>query len=514
MMNKYFRFKEFISEEIKKDRLHIYCLITIFILSIVIRTILIFIKHMESDEGVAACMFTMQPLFKAISYYPQPGNHVFFTLLSSILWRLFGMNPIVLRFPAFIGGILLILASYLFIRAFYNKHSALLAAAFVGASDSLIYYSISARGYSLLVLFFLLVFTIGIYLKQNNNKYLWITFVVLSALGFYTIPIMLYPFGIVIMWLFLSIILDINNRRLLLKNLLISIIATFILTFILYSPIIIVSGLKSLIANKAIARREWPVFIAQISPAASEVWNAWNKGIPSVIKFFMILCFFVSLFFHKKLSFHRVPILLATALWVIPVFIYLRTDLVNLHRIWLFLLPLYLGMVSAGIYYLLTKFKFVRDHKSLVFGIISIIIILTLGGNVFQSRLNTYLKIKGTLKDPDYVTIFLKNIYEPGDRFIYSWLGWDVNLDYNFILHGYPPKAWNTNPRYAKRLLVYVDHDSKETLESAMNNAGLKITDYTSIKILIHDKHATIYALKSNKKEDTEISNIKSYGTK
>ncbi|MDI6722712.1 MAG: hypothetical protein QMD97_04075, partial [Candidatus Aenigmarchaeota archaeon] len=29
---------------------------------------------------------------------------------------------------------------------------------------------------------------------------------IFSALGFYTIPIMLYPFGIVIMWLFLSII--------------------------------------------------------------------------------------------------------------------------------------------------------------------------------------------------------------------------------------------------------------------------------------------------------------------
>ncbi|MBI5056257.1 MAG: glycosyltransferase family 39 protein [Nitrospirae bacterium] len=475
------------------DRVHIYSLLAIILIAAAIRIYLVFFKIMEYDEGVSTSMFILNPLSYGLTNYPIANNHIFHTLLAHISYRIFGIQPWAIRLPALIAGILLVPASYLFVRSFYNKYAALLTAAFVATSDPLIYFSIAARGYSLLVLFFLLIIVIAAYLKQNDNLFLWLLFAIISALGFYTIPIMLYPYGIVIIWLLLSGILKDTklNQRTLLINLFISVIITFVLTSILYSPVIIVSGLKSLIFTYNAVPKDWSIFISKLPPIIVSTWKEWNEGIPFLISFLLVSGFFISLFFHSRLSVHRIPII-ASVLWLIPVLLIQRV--IPFTRVWLFLLPLYLGLASSGIYYFLARFiepKY-RNIRSVVLSILSIILVLSLGLSEVQARKEAYYERKGTLKDPDYTAIFLKNNIVPGDRvlFIGDWL--DFNFDYYFALHKLPAMP---DPKSARRLFVYVNHKAKDTVEVVLNSEGLSVVNYSTPKILLHDKYATIYEL-------------------
>jgi len=234
----------------KEDKIHLLTIFIIIIIAIVVRICFLF-QPMRYDEAFTFTYFASKPLYIGLSSYIEPNNHLFHTLLVHIAYLFLGNKPWVIRLPALISGILLVPASYLLIRKFYNKYAALLTIAIIASSSYLIEYSTNARGYSLLCLIFLLIITLAIYLKQSTNQAAWLTFALLCALGFYTVPIMLLPFGIVIMWLFLSsIIKDINiTRSLMFKNLLVYSIIIVLLTLILYLPVILTSGVESIVAH-------------------------------------------------------------------------------------------------------------------------------------------------------------------------------------------------------------------------------------------------------------------------
>ena len=83
--------------------------------------------------------------------------------------------------------------------------AAISAAALVPSSSMLIEYSTNARGYGIVCLFFMNTILVGAYALRHQNWAAWLLLAVVSALGFYTIPIMLYPFGGVVVWLLISI---------------------------------------------------------------------------------------------------------------------------------------------------------------------------------------------------------------------------------------------------------------------------------------------------------------------
>lgn len=491
--------KRHFGDEIKEgDRVHIYSLLAIFLIAAAIRIYLIFFKMMELDEGVSAAWFIMGPLSFMLTFY-NTNNHVFHNFLAHITSRIFGIEPWAIRLPALIAGILIVPASYLFVRSFYNKYAALLTAAFVASSDPLVYYSLSARGYSLMILFFLLVFVIGAHLKQDKNLSLWLSFAIFSALGFYTIPIMLYPFGIVIIWLFLSVVLkDANPSQYQLKDLFVSAMIVVSLTLILYSPFLIGTDLKSLnnapLDKSAAAPKDWAVFVPNILQVVSSTWKDWNEGIPVIVSFVMVIGFVISLFSHKQLSRYRVPVFWASVIWIIPLLLIHRA--ITNNRFWLFLLPLYLGMASSGIYYLLAKLiePRYRNFKSIVFSVLSIILVLSLGLGEVQARKNAYYERKGTLIDPDYTTLFLKNNLAPGDRIIFFDDVDVFNIEYHFILHKLPLTSWTSDPKSARRLLVYINYPNRK-IEGPLRYIGLALADYSVPKILFNDEYATIYEL-------------------
>ncbi|MFZ6018987.1 MAG: glycosyltransferase family 39 protein, partial [Chloroflexota bacterium] len=147
------------------------------------------------DEAYTYIGFARRSLWAVISDYHLPNNHVFHTLLVHIVTCLLGNAPAVMRLPAFAGGVLSVAAAYALGRIWYNRRAGWLAAGLIAVTPLLVGGSADGRGYTLLALFSLLGWVLATYLKTRPNWTGWLGLTVLGALGFYTVPVMLYPWG-------------------------------------------------------------------------------------------------------------------------------------------------------------------------------------------------------------------------------------------------------------------------------------------------------------------------------
>jgi len=480
----------------KEDKIHLYAFFMILILGIAIRLFFIF-EPIRYDEAVTT-YYASRPLFIGLSFYSTPNNHLFHTFLVHIVYLLFGNRLWILRLPAFFAGLLLIPSSYLVTRLFYNKNAALLTAGLVSSSSYLILYSTNARGYTLVCLFFLLILALGKYIVDNKNTGAWLFFVILSALGFYTIPIMLYPFGIVVTWIFLSIVVQNNRpiRNLQLKSLLITVILTVLLTLILYLPVFVVSGFNSVITNPFVASQSWSNFISNFFSPLPSVWKYWNMYVPVGLQLILIIGFLTSLTFHKRLTSHRVPIILAVIIWLIPHLLIQRV--VPFPRVWIFLLPLYLLIASSGICYLLNqiKSKFHGDKSTIITTIMIVMLSFWIGLKLVDSPSIYYTNDRVTLRDAESITIFLKGYLRPDVRVLCDGLSKPI-LAYYFDDYDVPTSYLSTDLESSRQLIVVVNKTTCPSLEMVLDEYTLSKKDLKEPELIKKYKSADIYRIDS-----------------
>src|SRR6185436_17186134 len=106
----------------------------------------------------------------------------------------------IVRLPAFLAGTLSIPAGFFAARRIFNKDQSLAAAALIAFTPWFISYSANGRGYTLLTLFALLLMNFaGILLHQQTRAAL-LAYGITAALGFYTIPIFMYPMAGTSLW--------------------------------------------------------------------------------------------------------------------------------------------------------------------------------------------------------------------------------------------------------------------------------------------------------------------------
>ena len=333
---------------------HLFALVLVVILGVTFRVYLLD-SGMGYDESFTYLHYASQPLAVGMSDYSYPNNHIFHTLLVHITYRTLGDAPWVLRLPAFLAGVLIMPAVYALGRLMYNKHAALLSTAFAACSWPLISYSTQSRGYTLLCLVFLLLLIIAIRIGRSSGLAPWLTLAVLAALGFYTIPIMLYPFGVVVLWILLGIVFQPRDvgRAVLLRRLCGSVLLSALLTGLLYLPVFLVSGVSSLVSNRFVAPLTWDVFVAQWPGVIPDVWTYWNLDVPAPVSWLLALGFAVALVRPQKLTDPGVALVAAVVLWIFPLVLLQRV--VPPTRVWLFLLPLYLLLACAGLTDLLQR---------------------------------------------------------------------------------------------------------------------------------------------------------------
>ncbi len=302
------------------------------------------------DEAYSFVMFARLPLRLGLSDYHFPNNHLFHTLLVHISWRLFGTTPLAVRLPALIAGVGVIPSGYLLARRLYGKTAALIAAAALIASPALILYATIARGYSLLALLTLLVMILAVELTHSSNLFLWSLAALFSALGFYTLPVFLMPFGIIVTWLILSGFSKraaSSDRASWFTRLFLFVVSTLILTGLLYLPVLLNTGLSSIISNQWVASLSWKDFWPTLASRLMDTGGEWTSKVPLFVTVLALIGLGLSVVFHRRISREQVSTQLAALIFIPIILLVQRPN--AWAKIWQFLLPLVLIWAGAGL---------------------------------------------------------------------------------------------------------------------------------------------------------------------
>jgi hypothetical protein len=437
-------------------------------------------SSLHHDEAYTYVAFA-RSLFAAVADYHLPNNHVFHSILVYFSTKIFGIQPWVVRLPAFTAGVLLVPAAYWLAKRLYDRWTALGAALLVAWFPPLVAYSNNARGYTLVALFTLLTLALGDIVRKEKNLFAWGLISLFSALGLYTVPVMLFPFGVLFVWLFLENQVEgvavsgqsngpgpYRTKWEFIWHWLAAGLGAAVLTLLFYTPILIFAGPQELFANGFVAPLPWADLMETLSHRFAETWAEWTFRVPLAVLFLFAAGWTLSLLFHWRLSTTRVPLQLAAFLWIIVLLILQRPNAWT--KVWVFLQPLILIWAAAGIFGLLQKIrlKFVRGLSLavIVFG-------LALLAGIWQAawlvpQLPGLWAIRG---DEENAVLFVQRQLQESDLIVVAPPD-DAPVWYYSELHGIPDVRFDLRNSAFERALVLVDPVEGQTPASVIAERG------------------------------------------
>jgi hypothetical protein len=181
-----------------------------------------------------------------------------------------------------------------------------------------------------------------------------IAFGVTTVLGFYTIPIFLYPWAGIALWAAATYLLAREHWQDRSRKLIVFLglcALSGLVTLLFYSPVILFgSGLGSLISNEIVESLDWSTFLANLDPRILKAWNKWMIGISPQIENIFLGGFLLSLLFYRRVSNQKVPLQVFLVLAVLILLLLQRVT--PLPRIWLYLEAFYLMFAAGGLVWL------------------------------------------------------------------------------------------------------------------------------------------------------------------
>ncbi|TLN26025.1 twin-arginine translocation signal domain-containing protein, partial [bacterium] len=198
----------------------------------------------------------------------------------------------------------------------------------------------------------LLAFLAGSYVLQHKNRLVWIGLVVICALGFFTVPIMLYAFGGLMAWLLVSALAgdlrqEYPSRRDFLRWWAVAGAAVALLTLLLYTPVLVVSGPSALFANQFVSGLPWDQFLTRMQAGWHLTWSDWMVGVPPALQILLAAGVIAGLALHRRISRFQIPTQLPMLAWIALVLLVQRSD--TLSKLWVFLDTLFLIWAAGGL---------------------------------------------------------------------------------------------------------------------------------------------------------------------
>jgi len=432
-------------------------------------------QPMRYDEAVTYMYFVRHPWSEALSLYTYPNNHLFHTLLAKVSTTAFGNSPWALRLPAFLAGVLVIPATYAVTRLLYGERAGLIAAAMVAASGVLTLYSTNARGYTMVVLAFLLLVLAGIRILRGDVHPPWFTFAVIAALGLWTIPVMLYPLGTVALWIALSLL--VAGRAAELRRLAVSLGVTGGLTLLLYAPVISREGLAAITRNRFVVSMGWFEFFERLPPTIREALVSWSLGVPPLVMLALAACAVLALRHHASLSRFRVGIPLAGFAWC--AWLLVVNHRAPFARVWLWVFPLAAALAGAGAVAFLERRTSSGTAASVWqrLPVLTTIFALAMALSVALSRGVLVSPDTGTFRDARRAAETLRGVLRPGDR-VLAAIPSNAPLSYYLHAIGVSENVMSLDVRQATRVFAVVDRHEGQTLPALV--ARSPVSDSTA----------------------------------
>jgi len=461
----------------------------IVILVIMVLAIIYRLEHIYSslihDEAYTYVAFG-RSLFSAISDYHLPNNHVFHSILVYFSTQIFGIQPWAVRLPAFVAGVLLVPAAYWLAKRLYDRWVAIAAALLVAWFPPLIAYSNNARGYTLVALFTLITLALGDYVRKEKNLFAWGLISLFSALGLYTVPVMLFPFGLLFVWLFWGNMLEgpgpYRTKWDFTWHWLGAGFGAASLTLVFYMPVFVFTGPGKVFFNAFVAPLPWQDFLETLSSRFADTWAEWTFRVPTVIIILLVAGLIMSLLFHRPISSIRVPVQLAALLWIVVLLLVQRPNAWS--KVWVFLQPLMLIWAAGGIIGLLEKIRLKFLHR---LPLAALVLSVALLGGIRQAamlvpQLPGLWAIRG---DEEKTVLFVQSQLQDQDLIIVAPPD-DAPVWYYSELHGISDARFDTHALAFGRALVIVDPQAGQTPALVIAERGPEsaVLDVESARLL------------------------------
>ena len=329
-------------------------LLSAIIIGIIIRLSFLF-EPFRSDEASTFFAY-IEPTNPLRAFLFHPNNHFLHNISSKVIYTLFGFSLSSFRLIAFSAGILSIPISFVISKKLGQDGR--FAAIAIATYPMLIHYSVNARGYSLLVLFFLLSIESSIEFLKNFSKKEGIYLAIFIALGCFTIPTMLFAASGLFFYLFTNIIFKEKKKRSeRLKKLLSVIIITFFATLFFYLPVIFLPGNFSNFINdetlKTLPMQEMFLgLIPHIYQSFSFLTSYINSNI--LISYLLLIILGYLNYISKK---NQIGFLLLPSLFLGALLIFFVKSSIPWFRIWIYFIPIFIIIGDNGFSFLINFFS-------------------------------------------------------------------------------------------------------------------------------------------------------------
>lgn len=397
-------------------------------------------RPIQVDEAVTYLSFASRPCLVVLSDYSEPNNHIFHTLLVRAATR-FGMTPPWIRLPAFLAGLAILPLIYVLGGRLYGREAGLLAAALAAGSAALVDYSTDGRGYSLVTLFTLLAWLNAASVLRRPGLWAWIGLVVWPALGFWTVPVMLYPAAAVYLWLAWNLWRE--GRAAVWKPLIAAGAASALLAVAFYLPVFLARGLRAVTANPHVRPLGWDSFFSAWPRELAHMLRYYTLGWPAALCGVLAAGILASQVLPRPAE-RRAGSILAPALFVVlgGLLLQRRYPIGGLGRIWLFLIPLALLEASAGLVAGVQRLMTPERTRGLA-AVAAVALAFSLGLRVIGLGWITGFTTlpEPTHEEDESIALFVGRQLKPGDRFLVT--GLSGTFRYYFRLHGFPEEALN-----------------------------------------------------------------------
>lgn len=436
-------------------------------------------SSLHHDEAYTYMAFA-HSLRIAVTDYHLPNNHVFHSVLVFLSTQLFGNAPWVVRLPAFTAGVLLIPALYTLGRRHYDRWVGLGAALLIAVSPAAVNYSINARGYTLVALLGLLLLLLAHAVRQSKNRFAWALLALVSALGMYTVPVFLLPFGIAFLWMFWenwrAATPGYASRRDFLTWWLVSGLAAAALTLVLYLPILIYTGAEKFFANGFVAPVPWPDYPETLAHRLAETWAEWTFRVPPAILLLLAAGLTLSLFLHKRIASTRVPLQAAAAIWVVLLLVIQRPNAWS--KVWFGLLPLVILWAAAGLWGGASRLRVRAVPLAAVATILLLVPVLTRSAVILRELPRLWM-LQG---DEEQAVLFVGAHAAGRDALVVAPPD-DASVWYYAELHGIYDRVYAGESDF-DRLLVLVNPAEGQTPASVIEERGPALTESPACALL------------------------------
>ncbi|UZR94688.1 glycosyltransferase family 39 protein [Chondrinema litorale] len=343
-----------------------------YVLSITaVRVFLLFRYPVHIDEAFSYVFMVSKGMLVTLTYYPGPNNHIGYLISCVLADVIFSEPMLAIRIPVLLLSTFTSIFLFAVIKKYLNFNIALVASCLFSFSEYGLFYSVHGRGYELMIICFIIASISLIKIINIGSKYYFIVFIGASVLGFYTIPVFLYPFASIMLFALIYSLTEKQTRKV--RWLFATGMIVFLGSLFMYMPVLFASGINALTGNKWVSKMNFDLFLEQFpfyladTPGtfySLDIYGTWITLLN--FTFWLIVAFKPTLFekeFNDIKKLKHTGVFLTCLYISPPIFLFVQQVLPG-ARIWLYLsLAEYISIVWA-ISLIYKKYKTSRPaHK-------------------------------------------------------------------------------------------------------------------------------------------------------